>query len=223
MSRIKLPDSLKNVELIIRKKRIKNIIIKIDDEAKINISVPLTVSNSYIEEVIEKREKWILETIIYKRKIKNNFEENFIYLGKIYPIEINNFLKEFCQLKKEKFYINIKENSFENRKKLIDKWIYENFYNLMIELTMTIGEKIGYTPIRIKFRDMKTRWGSCNFKKKSITYNHQLYKKSIYFIEYVILHELAHIPYPHHQKSFWEFIEKFMPDWKERRKLGNIR
>lgn len=222
MNKLKLPDSLKDIEVVINRKKIKNIIIKIDDECKIKISLPFGVPNNYVEKIIEKREKWILEIISQKKKIKNNFDENFIYLGKSYQIQINNSMEEFCQLKNGKFYINIQKNSFENRKKLIDKWIYENFYDLMIELTMTIGEKIGYTPIKIKFRDMKTRWGSCNSMKKSITYNHQLYKKSIYFIEYVVLHELAHIPYPHHQKTFWEFIEKIMPDWKERKKLGNI-
>ncbi|MCI6153080.1 M48 family metallopeptidase [Fusobacterium perfoetens] len=222
MNKLKLPDSLKDIEVVINRKKIKNIIIKIDDECKIKISLPFGVPNNYVEKIIEKREKWILEIISQKKKIKNNFDENFIYLGKSYQIQINNSMEEFCQLKNGKFYINIQKNSFENRKKLIDKWICENFYDLMIELTMTIGEKIGYTPIKIKFRDMKTRWGSCNSMKKSITYNHQLYKKSIYFIEYVVLHELAHIPYPHHQKTFWEFIEKIMPDWKERKKLGNI-
>lgn len=222
MNRLKLPDSLKKFELIVTRKKIKNIIIKIDDECKIKISCPFRVPNSYIEKLIEKREKWIIEVIDHKKKIKNEFDENFIYLGKIYPIQINNSIEEFCQLKDEKFYINIQENSFKNRKKLIDRWICENFYSLVIDLTMEIGEKVGYTPIKIRFRDMRTRWGLCNSMKKSITYNHQLYKKSIYFLEYVILHELAHIPYPHHQKTFWEFIEKFMPDWKKRKKLGNI-
>ena len=66
---------------------------------------------------------------------------------------------------------------------------------------------------------MKTRWGSCNTLTRSITFNLQLYKKPLEVIDYVILHELAHIPYPHHQKEFWNFVEKYIPDWKKRRDL----
>ena len=44
-------------------------------------------------------------------------------------------------------------------------------------------------------------------------------KKDIKFIEYVILHEIAHLEHPDHSRNFYSYIEKFMPDWKERKKL----
>ena len=44
-------------------------------------------------------------------------------------------------------------------------------------------------------------------------------KKNIRFIEYVILHEIAHLVHPNHSKAFYNYIEIFMPDWKERKSL----
>ena len=65
---------------------------------------------------------------------------------------------------------------------------------------------------------MKTRWGSCNSRKKYININSLLFASPIESIEYIVLHEIAHLKYPHHQRDFWEFVECYIPDWKERRK-----
>lgn len=211
------------MKIKITRKKMKNITIRINNEGEILVSAPQRVPNSYIENLIKEKESWIKEKLaLVEKRNKNqttfNNKEIFYYLGVPYTIEIKNSVQERCELKERVFIIYLKENSLEKRKKLITQWIYNNFYPYIIDRTMEIGENIGYTPKVIKFRDMKTRWGSCNTLTRSITFNHQLYKKSKEIIDYVILHELAHIPYPHHQKEFWDFVEKYIPDWKLKRK-----
>lgn len=208
----------------VTKKKIKNIIIKINREGEILVSAPLNVSDSYIRKVIASKEEWIkskLASVVSKKeKLERlNSGEVFNYLGKSYIVEVKRSEFEYCELKDDRFLIYIKENSNQRREFLINRWIVENFYPKVVEMTKDIGKKIGYSANVIKFKDMKTRWGSCNSLTRSITYNHQLYQKSMDIIEYVVLHELSHIPYPHHQKSFWDFVERYMPDWKIRRKL----
>ena len=56
-------------------------------------------------------------------------------------------------------------------------------------------------------------------KKGYINLNLELITKEPRFIEYVVLHELAHLVFSHHKKSFYQLIENFMPDYKERIKL----
>ena len=208
----------------VTKKKIKNIIIKINREGEILVSAPLNVSDSYIRKIIASKEEWIkskLASVVNKKeKLERvNSGKVFNYLGKSYIVEVKRSELEYCELKDDRFLIYIKENSNQRREFLINRWIVENFYPKVVEMTKDIGKKIGYSANVIKFKDMKTRWGSCNSLTRSITYNHQLYQKSVDIIEYVVLHELSHIPYPHHQKSFWDFVERYMPDWKIRRKL----
>lgn len=209
------------MNIVITKKKIKNIIIKIKPNGEVHISAPLRVSEKYLKELIEKKREWIeKKLLLVTQNKKTSFDsgESFVYLGFKYPIEVKLSDKEYCFLSKEKFSIYLKENTLVNRKKLVDRWIRENFYSYMIKRTMELGKVMGYTPTQIKFRDMKTRWGSCNTLTRSITFNHQLYKKQLEVVDYVIIHELAHIPFPHHQKEFWNFVENFMPNWKEVRK-----
>lgn len=55
--------------------------------------------------------------------------------------------------------------------------------------------------------------------RNKVTFNLNLIKTPMYCIEYVVLHELAHFEYQNHSKNFYKFVEKFMPDWKKRKKI----
>lgn len=76
------------------------------------------------------------------------------------------------------------------------------------------------TPTFVGFRKNRTRWGSCSGKNR-LNFNTHLAKMHPDFIEYVVVHELAHIRHKNHSKYFWAEVEKFLPDYKERQKLSN--
>lgn len=72
---------------------------------------------------------------------------------------------------------------------------------------------------QIQIKDMESRWGICYPSRNKIVLSRKLASKPIAAIEYVLVHEYAHFFYPHHQKTFWNMVEKILPDWKERREL----
>lgn len=74
---------------------------------------------------------------------------------------------------------------------------------------------------RISLRAMKTRWGSCTPSKGTIRFNLMLVDKPQECVEYVVVHELAHLVHGNHSKSFWAVVEEILPDWKARKKRLN--
>ena len=70
-------------------------------------------------------------------------------------------------------------------------------------------------------RRMKTRWGSCNPKAGTIRLNTDLAKKPADCLEYIIVHELAHLIEPTHNARFVAVMDRFMPGWVHRRELLN--
>ncbi len=77
---------------------------------------------------------------------------------------------------------------------------------------------MGVEPTAVKINSAKKRYGSCS-GENSLNFSLYLMDKDEKFIDYVVVHELAHIKHHNHSKAFYAFIERFMPDYKERMKL----
>ena len=75
-------------------------------------------------------------------------------------------------------------------------------------------------PTSVGFRHNRTRWGSCSGKNR-LNFNTRLATMHADFVEYVVVHELAHIKHKNHSKDFWAEVERYLPDYKERQKLSN--
>ena len=76
-------------------------------------------------------------------------------------------------------------------------------------------------PSSYQIKKMKTRWGTCNTATKKIWINFELVRKSDICIEYVILHELAHLRVPNHGNDFVYIMNYYMPSWEKIREELN--
>ena len=77
---------------------------------------------------------------------------------------------------------------------------------------------MGVTPTSVKINSAKTRYGSCSGENR-LNFSLYLLTKPEEFIDYVVVHELAHIKHHNHSKDFYDFVEKFVPDYKRISKL----
>ena len=64
---------------------------------------------------------------------------------------------------------------------------------------------------------MKTKWGSCNSGPRSIRLNTDLAKKPTECLEYIVVHEMAHLIAPTHGARFVELMDLFIPSWRHLR------
>lgn len=199
--------------IVVRKKTTKNIYIRIKDDLKIYVTAYILTTNSGVMNAINLNQKFI-ERSIDKIKNKKDKENNFYYLGKAYDIVKINEKGISLGDNKVFIYNKIKEED-------IDKW-----YRKKAEEIFSYYFEIGFDRFNRKIpkpslviRKMKTRWGVCNTKIKKVTLNLELIKKPIECLEYVIVHELAHLVEANHSKAFWKVVEENYPDYKEIKKI----
>jgi hypothetical protein len=89
------------------------------------------------------------------------------------------------------------------------------------ELLQLWQEEIGVTGNSWGVKKMKTKWGSCSTDEKRIWLNPELAKKNPECLEYILVHELVHLLERRHNERFKAFMDKHLPDWRERRNLLN--
>jgi len=82
--------------------------------------------------------------------------------------------------------------------------------------TLDYAKSIRVMPDAIKINSAKTRWGSCS-AKKSVNYSWRLILADDDVIDYIVVHELAHLVELNHSESFWAIVEGIMPDYKARK------
>ena len=210
------------VEYTVTKKKIKNFIIRIYPDLRIAVSVPLHASNKDIENFIQSKKEWIeitLEKIKIVKENKNNLKENVIkILGKEIEKKVIKSDLERIRLTDTSIYIYSKDTGNAGIEKKLLEWKIEKLKAILDEYlanyTKLLNRNINYYQIK----KLSSAWGIYHKKENYISFNFDLIEKDIECIEYVVLHELCHIFYMNHQKDFWALVEKYMPDYKVRRK-----
>lgn len=205
----------KEYDLVITYKNNKNMYLRVKEDLKIHITCNKYVSNTLISKFVLDNKDMILENIKrYENKQITN-ENYLIYQGKKY--EIVYITKNQIIFTNNKVFINRsfnKDNFYKKQAKLIYLQRLNNIYS-------QIEEDIPYPALKI--RNMKTRWGVCNVKTKTITLNLELIKMPEKYLDYVIIHELCHLKHPNHSKDFWNMVSKYEPLYKKiRKEMKNV-
>ncbi len=77
----------------------------------------------------------------------------------------------------------------------------------------------GFHMGQVRFRKQDARWGSCSGRTRNIQISHRLRGGPHELLEYVLIHEIAHLGELNHSSRFWALVERACPDWRERRRL----
>lgn len=205
---------------LIRSKR-KSIAIHIKKDATLEVRAPHRTSIAEIEKLILLKEKWIkkrLAEIQIKNEKKAEFHLNYgdylKYKGRKYSIV--SLKGNRIGYQNETFYFpdNLNTDQIKDCAVQICKELAKRD---LIKKAVEFSKEMKVSPAGIKINSAKTRWGSCS-GKNSINFSWRLIMADDYIIDYVVVHELAHIKQHNHSPAFWAVVKEVFPDYKEREK-----
>ena len=201
--------------------RLKHTYLSFDDEGTLIIRSP-RISTLQLERILIKKAGWIAqarERLIQKKGALNSFDETskIYYLGQAYPLILRQHdrqrpLLDFDQQHFTLHYHRFDEDAFV---KHFNAFYKKELQTLLPPLLEKWAERMDVHPAAVSFRKTKRQWGSCSSKNR-LSFNTMLAKVPLEAIEYVVVHELAHIRHKHHQKAFWQLVAAHLPDYKER-------
>lgn len=194
--------NIQGIEIDVIRKNVKNMNLSVlPPDGRVRISVPFGVSDRRVEAFVESKLAWILKhrkLVIDRSSAPTAGGESCGGLGSS----------------------RFSPKTEAERRALIAR--YRLTLTPLIEHYLTLWEaRTGLYADKWQLRDMKTRWGSCTPRTKSIRFSIWLAEKPPELIEYVVLHELAHLKVPNHGEEFKALLSQYMPDWRARQKRLN--
>jgi predicted metal-dependent hydrolase len=170
-----------------------------------------------IEKFVESRADWIAEKTAQQRErnaaseaFSLNYYSTLSYRGKEYPLEAKSGKR--CGFDNTRFFMPPGLSTEQIRSAA------EQIYRMLAkrEIPAKVSEfakRMGVEPIAVKISGARTRWGSCS-DKGSLNFSWRLMMAEDSVIDYIVVHELAHITEMNHSERFWKIVGKILPDYR---------
>jgi predicted metal-dependent hydrolase len=118
----------------------------------------------------------------------------------------------------DRLFLRCKPGASERQKQeIVVRWYREQLKAAVPALIASWAPLVGVVPEKVYVQRMKTRWGSCNPRARSIRLNTELAKKPKECLAYVVAHEMTHMLEPTHNARFIAAMDRYMPNWRSRR------
>lgn len=203
-----------------RKGSLKNTYINVDTDGVL-VKTNDTTTIEQVNEMVENKSAWISKKLDVFKAVAINKDistgSRLYYMGKSYYVQM------IADEEADMITINFTHSKFHitTPTKHTDTELHsaiENFYKQkaiekITVLTKKWAKNMGVVPEHISFRYSKNRWGSCSSTNR-LSFNYHLVKLSSSLIEYVVIHELAHITFQNHSKEFWKLVHRHLSDYK---------
>lgn len=203
---------------LIRSNR-KSVALHIRPDATVEVRAPLKMAKTDIDKFVDSKESWINKKLPLMQELNDkkaafslDYGDMVLVRGKEYPITAK--FGNRVGFDDKCFYMPPDLSSDQV------KYACVQIYKLVAKQVLTnktvdFAKQMGVTPTAVKINSAKTRWGSCS-AQKSINYSWRLVMAEDDVIDYVVVHELAHITEMNHSDKFWAIVAEMIPDYNIR-------
>ena len=204
---------------IIRSKR-RTVALEITHDARLVVRVPLRASLREIEKILRGKELWIERT---HRRVKERFEkfppkkfadgEEFLFLGKSYKLSIVDDAPSLNALSFDGVF-KLPQSRLGQAQEMLIRWYRQEALKLIPERVRLFAEKSGYDCSDVRISNAKSRWGSCS-RNGRLRFSWRVMMAPLEVIDYVVVHELAHLKEKNHGKAFWDRVGNILPTYEK--------
>lgn len=217
---------LGDISIEVTRKDIKNVHLSVHPpNGRVTLAAPsatrLDVARAYaiskLGWIYDQQEKLAKQARETPRKYVER-ESHYLW-GRRYLMTVKNEeAKPSVTLDHKRITLTVRPDSLqEKREQVIHDWHKSLLHEVIPPLIKKWEKKLKVKVSGYYLQRMKTKWGSCNHKEANIRLNTELVKKPKDLLEYVIVHEMAHLIEPTHNDRFVAILQQNYPSWREAR------
>lgn len=203
-----------------RSRRRKTLQITVDRGGELVIIAPDHCDRSVMETFVREKRFWLYTKLAEKeslRRLTSTKEfvngEGFPYLGRSFRLLLVDHQEVPLKLERGRFQL-VRSEVPQGRTHFI-RWYTQHAKVWLGDRVARLVRRVGVEPAAVEVRDLGFRWGSCG--KRGVNFHWAAILLPPTVIEYIVVHELAHLREPHHTRAFWARVERAMPDFATRK------
>jgi len=215
----------KDIDYALTRSRRKTASLHIERDGTVSLIVPEDLPLEKVEEVLEAKRLWIYKGLAEWRdrnvaRTHREFVngEGFLYLGRSYRLSLVEEQKAPLMLKDGRFLLKTAQPGAPAPSPVE---IFKEFYRAkgrekVADRVAFYEPKLGVTAKAVRVMELGHRWASCS-QSGAVNFHWKCMMAPLKILDYIVVHELAHLRHARHTKDFWNSVDRVLPDYGERR------
>jgi predicted metal-dependent hydrolase len=177
-----------------------------------------------LEKIVDDRRYWIYTKLIQKESFKPPADtkeyvpgEGFYYLGRSYRLTLVNRKLGQPPLRLYRSRFELLRSQQNRGQELFIQWYRRHLQPHLESTIKALVNRVGASPRSLQVRELGYRWASCGHQG-DLYFHWRVAMLPRAMIEYVVVHEMVHLIEPRHTSSFWERVERILPDFSARKR-----
>ncbi|MCJ7435687.1 MAG: M48 family metallopeptidase [Anaerolineales bacterium] len=207
------------IDKLVRSRR-RTIALIVERDGSLTIRAPIRASRAAIDSFVQEQTAWILR----KREVVKRIAEipakqyvdgeTFLFLGSSYDLKLVR--PQRPSLKFENGF-HLSKTAQKKGQQIFIRWYKERALEIISARVDEYARQYDFSPKQVKITSAKTRWGSCS-PNSTLSFTWRLALAPLDVIDYIVVHELAHLRVRNHSQKFWKVVEAILPEYKSQRK-----
>jgi len=207
------------IDKLTRSKR-RTIALIIERDSTLTVRAPIRAPQALIQQFIHEKTDWITRT---REKLKSIVQtparqytdgETFLFLGSPFDLKLVKQQRPSLQFDSG---FTLSRTAQKKGEQVFTRWYKERALEIISERVNQYARQHNFNPKQVKITSAKTRWGSCS-PNGTLNFTWRLVMAPLDVIDYVVVHELAHLNVKDHSSKFWKVVESIYPEYKKQRK-----
>lgn len=209
---------LEDVSYTIKRSKRKTLSIYIERDGTVSILAPQTLSNDKLAKVVNSK-KYQIYKYLAEWKAANAAQihreyvngQSFMYLGRNYRLEVTEEPQNI-PLKLKGGYFLLRQPDHPKAKLHFIAFYKQKVLPRIQQRIAYFAPQMGVTPQKIRVMELQHRWASCTHEG-NLNFHWKCAMAPVEVLDYIIVHEMAHLLHPNHSAAFWNEVDKILPDY----------
>ena len=207
------------IDQIVRSNR-RSISLEVHPDGRLVVRAPHAATTAQINALVARKADWIAKSQAKVASCYGDLKpktftpgERFWYLGEQYPLQLTN--RQRPPLDLDGAFL-LSRAAQDRAKEVFIDWYREETRQITQGFIDSYSRQHGFKVNAVRITSARTRWGSCS-GRNNLNFTYRLSMAPLEVVEYVVVHELAHLKVRNHSQDFWRVVAQLKPDYRANR------